>query len=82
MTPMTFDQKRRPDPAATLPRFLTIPEVMAMLRIRSKVTLAKYVKAGLPAHQMVKNGQILFDPAEVETWVKSRCTSPDPGQVA
>ncbi len=57
-------------------------DVMQMLDV-SKETLVSYVKVrGLPAHQVTDRSQRWFLYSEVLDWVKSRCTSPAPGQVA
>jgi excisionase family DNA binding protein len=62
--------------------FLTATEVCEALRI-SRPTLSRWMKDGMPAHQVNPNrGRLFFDLAEVNDWIKSRCSSPTPGQEA
>jgi excisionase family DNA binding protein len=49
--------------------FLTREEIAIYLRI-SLVTLADWVKRGLPAHRKRMRGRVLFIKAEVLQWVK------------
>ena len=63
-----------PDPSDHI-EWLTSAEVCAMLRIESLMTLDRYIKAGLPAHQPLPGGRRLFDKAEVVGWIKSRWTA-------
>jgi hypothetical protein len=43
-------------------------------------TITKYIQAGMPAHQAVKNGRYLFDLTEVDDWICSRWTERGPDQ--
>jgi len=53
---------------------------MEMLSV-GKDTLVAYVKdRGLPAHQVTPRSQRWYLHSEVLEWVRSRCTSPAPGQ--
>lgn len=75
------DARRRIDElAGEQPTYMTSAEVLKLLRIESLITLQRYIKAGLPAHQPIPGGQRLFDRAEVIAWIKSRwiATTPDP----
>lgn len=38
----------------------------------SAPTIAAYIKAGMPAHQLRPNGKYLFDLAEIDRWICSR----------
>lgn len=41
----------------------------------SRATLYRYLAAGLPSHQITgANGRRFFDLAEVDAWLRSRCT--------
>ena len=74
---MTFMELAEPEP------FITAEDLMPRLHISSKVTLQRYLDAGLPSHQITPRGRRLYLWSEVQAWVvKSRCTSPAPGQVA
>jgi excisionase family DNA binding protein len=64
------------------PTYWDIGELMSRLHVKARQTIYRYVELdGLPAHRL-PGGAYLFDPLEVDAWVKSRCTSPDAGQVA
>lgn len=67
-------------PTAPDPRYLTTPQVMEVLHIRSRVTLRAYEREGLPFHQLRPNGRKLYDPAQVAAWIDSRCTTRAPGE--
>lgn len=76
-----MDTRTRREEQAVSPTpvtWLTTDEVMEHLRIGSKVTLRKYRSLGLPVHDL--GGMHLFDIAEVDAWVKSRCSDLTPGQ--
>lgn len=41
---------------------------------KSRATIYRWIALGLPKHQPAgKGGDLLFDPEEVDEWVKSRC---------
>jgi hypothetical protein len=67
-------------PARTVPNYLNAEEMMALLHIASRTTLQKRIDAGLKVHRVGR--RLLFDPADVASFVDSRCTTPDAGQVA
>jgi hypothetical protein len=60
--------------------FIDEEELMRRLHVTSKVTIIRYREAGLPSHQITPRGRRLYVWTEVAAWVKSRCTSPAPGQ--
>jgi hypothetical protein len=62
--------------------FITAEDLMTRLHVTSRVTLTRYMAAGLPSHQITPRGRRLYLWSEVQAWVKSRCTSPAPGEVA
>jgi excisionase family DNA binding protein len=78
MTLMSFDP---PPVTSARPDYLTVDEALEHLTI-SRPTLYRWLKLGMPSHQPVPGGRRLFDPAEIDAWLKVRCTSPSPGQVA
>lgn len=45
-------------------------------------TVTRYIAAGMPAHQPIKGGRYLFDLAQVDEWIDSRCTTRRPGDAA
>jgi len=49
-----------------------------MLRI-SRGTLFRYIDQGLPVHRLSRR-VIRFDQAEVNAWVRNRCSAPAAGQ--
>jgi|GraSoiStandDraft_4_1057263.scaffolds.fasta_scaffold1988078_2 hypothetical protein len=57
---------------------LTTAEVMAKLKIRSRVTLAAYKRAGMPYHQLHSKARPRFRWSEVQAWINSRCITPTP----
>ena len=65
------------------PQYQTVQEVADLLQVQP-VTIYRWLKLEdpIPSHQVRPRGRRLFDPTEVQAWVRSRCTSPDAGQVA
>lgn len=43
-------------------------------------TVAAYIRAGMPAHQLMRRGRYLFDLAEVDRWIYSRWNQHTAGQ--
>lgn len=74
MTLMSFDVPTH---------YQTVQQVADLLHVQP-VTIYRWLKLPdpIPSHQVTPRGRRLFDPTEVQAWVKSRCTSPTPGQVA
>jgi DNA-binding transcriptional MerR regulator len=65
------------------PELITAPEVMDLLRIKSRQTLARYEAEGLPFHQIRTRGRKLYDPTEVRAWIiESRWSAPAEGETA
>lgn len=66
----------------TLTEWETTEQVTERLHI-SRPTLYKYLADGLPSHQPGGKGTPrLFDPLEVDEWVRSRCSDLTPGDGA
>ena len=65
------------------PQYLTVKQVAELLHVTEQ-TIYRWLKQPdpIPSHQMAVRGRRLFDPVEVQEWVRFRCTSPTPGQVA
>jgi len=59
--------------------YLTAEEVAIHLRV-SYATVGRWVKLGLPTHQATTRGRRLFDLVEVDSWLKSRWSAPNPDQ--
>lgn len=60
----------------------TTNQVLERLHI-SRPTLYRYLEDGLPSHQPGgPNAPRLFDPHEVDAWVRSRCSDLTPGEDA
>ena len=72
MTVMSFDPP---------PQYMTLQQVADMFQVQ-QVTIYRWLKLPdpIPSHQVAKRGRRLFDPVEVQEWVRFRCTSPTPGQ--
>jgi predicted DNA-binding transcriptional regulator AlpA len=69
-------------PERTMTAWETTEQVMKRLHT-SRQTLYKYLEAGLPSHQPGgPNSTRLFDPIEVDEWVRSRCSDPSAGEAA
>ncbi len=64
-------------------QYLTVKQVAALLHVTEQ-TIYRWLKQPdpIPSHQVAVRGRRLFDPAEVQEWIRFRCTSPDAGQVA
>jgi excisionase family DNA binding protein len=60
------------------PGYLSLDQTCKMLGI-SHPTLYRWIKVGLPSHQVTPKGRRLFLADEVRDWLKSRCidTAPD-----
>jgi len=63
------------------PRRCRLPELCKYLEV-AEPTVYRWMKLGMPSIQVVKNGKRYFDLDEIDAWLKSRSTSPVPGQVA
>jgi excisionase family DNA binding protein len=65
------------------PQYLTVQQVADLLQVQP-VTIYRWLKLPepIPSHQVTPRGRRLFDRGEVQQWVRFRCTSPTPGQVA
>lgn len=50
---------------------------------KSPATVHRWIRLGMPKHQPAgKGGDLLFQPDEVDEWVKSRCSDLTPGEGA
>lgn len=59
----------------------TVEQVRSRLHI-SRQTLYRYLEDGLPCHQPGgEKGTRLFDPVEVDMWIRSRCSDRTPAAV-
>lgn len=65
--------------ATVVSDYLSVDEVGQLLGV-SRATVYRYLALGMPSHSPHKRGRRLFDPLEVQAWVKSRCTRPSPDQ--
>jgi len=60
-------------------RRCALAELCAYLAV-TEPTIYRWMKLGMPSIQVVKNGKRYFDLDEIDEWLKSRSTSPAPGQ--
>lgn len=61
--------------------WLTTEGVMDYLGITSRTTLQSWIDHGLPVHNITARAR-RFDQAEVDEWVRSRCSDPGAGDAA
>ena len=66
---------------APITRYMTVQQAADMPSVQP-VTIYQVCPEPIPSHQVTPRGRRLFDPDEVHEWVRFRCTSPAPGQVA
>lgn len=63
------------------PTYLTVKQVAELLHVTEQ-TIYRWLKQPdpIPSHQVAVRGRRLFDPDEVQRWVRFRCIEPTPGQ--
>jgi predicted DNA-binding transcriptional regulator AlpA len=57
--------------------WFTARQIREYLQI-SEPTLYRWLRAGLPSHQIVPGGRRLYLPSEVQSWIQCRCIAPAP----
>lgn len=63
----------------TTTEWLTTKQACEHLGIARR-TLYNWLDEGLPVHRGRKKGSLRFDKAEVDDWLRSRCSDNEPGQ--
>lgn len=65
---------------ASVSDYMSVQDVAKLLGV-SRATVYRYVADGMPSHSPGgPKGRRLFDPLEVQEWVKSRCSQPSPDE--